>query len=269
MEIRLECSPPSTHTTMSQPTIVIIPGSFCVVSFYDAVIAGLRAAGYPVHGVELETVGRRDKAPTMYDDATAVASVVSRLADEGKDVVLVPHSYGGLVACEASKGLAKSVREREGKSGGIVRIVFTTAVVGAEGQSLNDVFGDGAAGLDFLRVEGDYMAMEPVGSAAVNFSDLPAEEGIAWASKMPNHATASFTDKLTYAAYKDIPVSYLFCEEDRCIPPKLQNEIIARMEAEMAGRKVDRHSLKTSHCPMASQPGKLVAVIREAIKDTV
>ncbi|KAJ6477810.1 hypothetical protein C8R47DRAFT_1288598 [Mycena vitilis] len=238
---------------MSKPAIVIIPGSFCLVSF---------TIPYPVHGVELETVGRRDKAPTMYDDAAAVASVVSRLTDGGKDVVLVPHSYGGLVACEASKGLAKTVREREGKLGGIVRIVFTTAVVGAEGQSLNDVFGDDAAGLDFLRVEGEYMAMEPVGSAAVNFSDLPAEEGIAWASKMPNHATASFADKLTYAAY-----SYLFCEEDKCIPPKLQNKIIAKMEAEMGGRKVARHSLKTSHCPMASQPGKLVAVIKEAIDD--
>ncbi|KAJ7673838.1 Alpha/beta hydrolase fold-1 [Mycena polygramma] len=254
---------------MSKPTIIIIPGSFAPLNLYDAVVSGLRAAGYPVHGVELETVGRRDKAPTLYDDAAAVASLVSRLADEGKDVVLAPHSYGGLVACEASKGLAKSVREKEGKQGGIVRIVFTTSVVGSEGESSKDVFGDQAAPLDFLSVEGEYMVMEPVGSAAVNFSDLPHEEGIAWTSKMPNHAAASFTHKITYAAYKDIPVSYVVCEEDKCIPPALQNGIIAKMEAEMGGREVDRYSLKTSHVPQASQPESVVAVIRKAVGETL
>jgi pimeloyl-ACP methyl ester carboxylesterase len=135
----------------AKPTIIIIPGSFCPIYPYAPIISELEAHGYPVHGIELETVGRREKAPSMYDDAAAVASLVSQLADEGKDVVLVPHSYGGIVACEASKGLAKSVREKEGKAGGIVRIVFVTAVVPSEGQCLQDVFGNQA--LDFITVE--------------------------------------------------------------------------------------------------------------------
>lgn len=129
-------------STATKPAIVIIPASFSPLSLYSAVITDLESHGYSVHGVELQTVGRREKAPSMYDDAAAVASVASKLAEEGKDVVLVAHSYGGLVACEASKGLAKSVREKEGKQGGIARIVFVAAVVPSEGQSLMDAMVD-------------------------------------------------------------------------------------------------------------------------------
>jgi pimeloyl-ACP methyl ester carboxylesterase len=138
-------------STTTKPSIIVIPGSFAPLAFWAPIIADLKAHGYDAHGIELETVGRRDKAPGLYDDAAKVAALASRLADEGRDVVLVPHSYGGIVACEASKGLAKSVREREGKPGGIVRIICVTAVVGLEGQSVKDIFADGE--LDFFRVE--------------------------------------------------------------------------------------------------------------------
>jgi pimeloyl-ACP methyl ester carboxylesterase len=136
----------------TKPTIIIIPGSFSPLFFYTPVIADLESHGYTVHGIELETVGRREKAPGMYDDAAAVAALVSRLADAGEDVVLVAHSYGGLVACEAAKGLAKSERAKDGKHGGIVRIVFMAAVVAAVGQCSKDVFGE-AVTLDYVRVE--------------------------------------------------------------------------------------------------------------------
>ncbi|KAJ6489966.1 hypothetical protein C8R45DRAFT_992258, partial [Mycena sanguinolenta] len=102
------------------PTIIVIPGSFSPLTAYLPIISGFEAHGYPVHGIELVTVGRRAGVmpPGMYDDAAKVAALAAQLADEGKDVVLVPHSYGGLVACEASKGLAKSVREGKGRQVG-------------------------------------------------------------------------------------------------------------------------------------------------------
>ncbi|KAF7358003.1 AB hydrolase-1 domain-containing protein [Mycena venus] len=250
----------------TKPTIIIIPGSFAPLYAYDSVISELESHGYSVHGIELETVGQRDKAPGLYDDAAKVATLASQLADEGKDVVLVPHSYGGLVACEASKGLAKSVREKEGKQGGIVRIVFVTAVVGLEGQSLIEVMGD--TKLDYIRIEGEYMVMDPAGCAPIVYSDLAPEEALSWAKQMPNHSAVSFGQKLTYAAYKDIPASYLFCEGDKCVTPELQNRIIAAMESEMGGRIVDRHSAKADHAVNISQPKTMVEVIRRATGDS-
>ncbi|KAF7360613.1 Alpha/beta-hydrolase [Mycena venus] len=204
----------------------------------------------------------------MYDDAAAVAALVSSLTDEDQDVVLVAHSYGGIVACEAAKGLAKTVRVKEGKAGGVVRIVFVTAVVANEGQSLKDVF-DATERLDFIRVEGEYMALDPAGCAPVNYSDLPPIEALSWASRMREHAAGSFLQNVTYAAYKDIPVSYLVCEEDKVVPSELQNRYIAKMESEMGEKRVDRHPVRAGHCINASQPETVATVIRRALGEKI
>lgn len=266
-------------STTTKPTIIVIPGSFSPLYAYNAIISELESHGYAVNGIELETVGRRDKAPGLYDDAAKVAAVASKLADEGKDVVLVPHSYGGLVACEAAKGLAKSVREKEGKQGGIVRIVFVTAVVGSEGQRLMK-----DAKLDYMRAEvsvlcswsvganevkGDYVVIDPAGCAPIVFSDLSPEDALSWATQMIDHSAVSFGQKVTYAAYKDIPASYLFCEADKCVTPEVQTKIIAAMESEMGGKTVDRYSVKAGHGINVSQPKAVVAVIRKALGDTM
>ncbi|KAJ6514170.1 Alpha/beta hydrolase fold-1 [Mycena vitilis] len=254
-------------STRTKPTIIIIPASFSPLLFYTPVIADLETHGYTVHGIELETVGRREKAPSMYDDAAKVASLACQLADEGKDVVLVAHSYGGLVACESARGLAKSAREKEGKKGGIVRIVLVSAVVPREGHTLaDDVFVNINA--DVEQIKDGYMVMDPANSAPINFSDLPPEEALSWASKMREHAAASFGETLTYGAYKDIPISYLLCELDKGVSLEVQNIIIAGMESEMGGRTVDRHPVQSGHCINVSQPKTMVAVIRKALGDT-
>ncbi|KAJ7645047.1 hypothetical protein DFH06DRAFT_1425698 [Mycena polygramma] len=194
----------------TKPTIIIIPASFSPVSLYTAVISDLEAHGYPVYRIELETVGRRKMAPTMYDDTAKVASMVTRLADEGKDVVLAPHSYGGVVACEASKGLAKSLREKEGKQGGIIRIVFVSAVVPQEGQLLMDVLAGKEVNSTNVELQGEYLVLDPARTAQASYSELAPEEALSWASRMREHAVAAMGQKITYAAYKDIPVSYYF-----------------------------------------------------------
>jgi hypothetical protein len=178
-----------------------------------------RRTDAPSKGSSPETVRRRDQALGLYDDAAKVAAIASKLTGEGKDLVLVPHSY---------VRWARPVRAlKAGKQGGIVRIVFVTAVVGKEGRSLLDVMGE--TRLDTLpsrcvrsiravsgpnvSSKGECMVMDPAGCAPVVFSDLPHEEGLTWASKMPTHSAISFGQKLTYAAYKEIPTSYLFCKQ--------------------------------------------------------
>jgi hypothetical protein len=70
---------------------------------------------------------------------------------------------------------------------------------------------------------------------------------------------------LTYAAYKDIPASYLFCEADKCVTPEVQNRIIAAMESEMGGKTVDRHSVKADHAINVTHPKAMALVIRAAL----
>ena len=55
---------------------------------------------------------------------------------------------------------------------------------------------------------------------------------------MGSHSSASLRDPLTYAGYKDVPVSYLICEKDMTIPTDSARDMIELIERE-GGNKVD------------------------------
>ena len=56
-------------------------------------------------------------------------------------MILVAHSYGGIPAGGAAYGLSKYAREKDGRKGGIVGLVYMSAFVVPEGLSLLDYFG--------------------------------------------------------------------------------------------------------------------------------
>jgi surfactin synthase thioesterase subunit len=134
----------------SKPTIVWIPGSFTLGSFYNDVAAKLRQIGYEtiVHGLPSASRRPPEKPATLYDDAEFYRNEAEKLAAQGKDVIFVGHSYGGMVASEAAKGVIKSERQTTGKQGGLVQIVYVTCVVPPVGKSLKDLGASEAAHLE-------------------------------------------------------------------------------------------------------------------------
>jgi alpha-beta hydrolase superfamily lysophospholipase len=129
----------------NKPSILLVPGSFALPEFYDPVFDIVRSKGYDIKGLHKPSVGlsagqpRPGPLPTMYDDAAHIAKEVEKLVDEGKDVILVPHSYGGVPASQSTKGLSKAERQQAGKPGGIVNIAYLTCLVPAIGQTAKDV----------------------------------------------------------------------------------------------------------------------------------
>ena len=121
----------------SQTTIVLIPGAFGVPEFYSNIIDPIAASGQGIRALHLPSVSSTGEGapPNMYDDAAFIAKEVEKLADEGRDVVLIPHSYGGAPATESTKGLSKAERTKQGKKGGIVRLAYMTCIVPAVGGS--------------------------------------------------------------------------------------------------------------------------------------
>ena len=77
---------------------------------------------------------------------------------------------------------------------------------------------------------------------------MSPEEGEAVVRDFAKHSATSFVNELTYAGYKDIPASYLVCEEDLIGPPEVQRAGIEMIE-QVSGRKVDVTSVKAGHCP--------------------
>lgn len=139
---------------MSSPTLVIVPGSYSSsLSYYDWIKHIQRL--YPtlpeplVYDLRSASSGPPLPPPTMYDDANYFAEKISEIADAGTDIVLFAHSYGGVVAREAVKGHSKEERAMQGRKGGVVRLVYLSAVIPAPGQSLSEIASD--LEFDFLQ----------------------------------------------------------------------------------------------------------------------
>ena len=120
---------------MSKPTILLATGSFALPSFYDKIAGSIRANGFEFIVPHLLTsgesagTGRATPPPSMQDDAKMLAEEITKLADQGKDVVLMAHSYGGVPASQCVKGLTKSERTAAGKKGGLVALAYMTCLV--------------------------------------------------------------------------------------------------------------------------------------------
>ncbi len=100
----------------------------------------------------------------------------------------------------------------------------------------------------------------PAFSASRMYDTWPEDRGVAWAKASPRHSALSFASPLTYAAYKDIPSSYIFCEQDGILPPVVQEHYINNIKI-ATGKEVDIHKLNTNHVPNLTATEDLAKVI--------
>jgi hypothetical protein len=75
----------------------------------------------------------------MYDDASVIAQEARNLADQGKDVILVGHSYSGVPMSQSTNGLGKEYRKAQGKPGGIVCLAYSVCLVPSIGESVSSL----------------------------------------------------------------------------------------------------------------------------------
>ncbi|KAH7310603.1 Alpha/beta hydrolase fold-1 [Stachybotrys elegans] len=245
------------------PTLVIVPGSFGPVSLYADFADTLLRHGVKSKIVDTPSVGRRPGlAPgTMSDDVDEIVRVVAPLLDQGLQVVLLTHSYGGIPGTQSLEKLSRKAREAQGKQGGVEKIVYLSSVVLQVGVCNLDLFGPNLP--TFVTLEDDYMHLDAEASAPLTFSDLPPEEALRLAKQMPDHSTSSFREKLTYAGYNDVDVYYIVCEEDKIIPPEGQQGMIQFLKS--TGKDVGVFSMKCGHCPVSSQPENLSKIITDIL----
>lgn len=140
---------------LTRPTIVLIPGSFCSAALlWDSVIDKLHNAGYDALAVELQTVSPPSTAPpkTMADDAVHIHGVIEALADDGKQVLVVMSSYGGIPGTQALKNLTYKERQEQGKEGGVTQLVYVSSLLVNEGENSDESFADFATPHEFFRV---------------------------------------------------------------------------------------------------------------------
>ncbi|KAF5580400.1 short-chain dehydrogenase reductase SDR [Fusarium pseudoanthophilum] len=160
------------------PHVVIVPASFAPPSLYSKLVRSLSQYALETTVIDLPSVGFRDtvSAASMEEDAGHIRKVTTKLADDGHEIILVMHSYGGICGTESTAGVSRTERQVSGKPGGIVRLVYISSPVPEIGGSVKTMMGDNMP--HFMKLEGDYLVAESKGCASVNFSDLPTSEAL-------------------------------------------------------------------------------------------
>jgi pimeloyl-ACP methyl ester carboxylesterase len=127
----------------SLPTIVLIPGAWHSPIHYELVTKKLQAAHYDVVSSTLPSLDPSNpNVTTVTTDSTFISEkLLAPLLTEGKDIVLVMHSYGGSPGSVAAHGQSKTERSSKGLEGGIVGIIFIAALLTPEGASLLTMVG--------------------------------------------------------------------------------------------------------------------------------
>ena len=192
--------------------------------------------GVDARAVELPTVG--NAAADLRTDVAVVRDAVGAVTGP---VVLVGHSYGGVVITDAAAGLDQ-----------VQRLVYVTGFVPDIGESLLDQITYGP--LEWIVPAGEGL----LGVAEDRAHDLfygdvePTVAAQAQARLLPQ-AAASFGQPVHNAAWRDVPSTYVVCSEDRCIPPSAQRE--------WSTRATETVELATSHSPFLARPAALADLL--------
>lgn len=122
----------------SKPVVVVVPTAWHSPQHYSLLFDLLQKAGYAVSAQPLPSVN--PATPVNVHVATDAEFVRHQqllpLLDQGKDVLLVMHGYGGCPGGMAAKGLSKKQRSAEGVQGGVVGLVFVAGFLLLEGESV-------------------------------------------------------------------------------------------------------------------------------------
>ncbi|KAK7926578.1 hypothetical protein PG985_003576 [Apiospora marii] len=275
----------TSQTPTAKPTIVFGPGAWHRARCFDTIRAALHSQGWETEAVEYPSVVEADKhaealrsgggdieakgLPGLDADADATRDVLRRLSDQGKEIVLVVHSYGGLVGANAlgapadanhpdgSKAAVEKYgiqhRKAAGQKGGVVMYVYLAAFVTPKGGSIYNMLGGNW--LPWMLPRGDVVvADKPVETF---YHDCPASVQQQCVADLCLQSKQVFLDSVAYEPWNDgVECAFYFCDEDKALPPPIQAQLAAQL-----GPDALTYHAQTSHSPFLSRVDEVCAFL--------
>lgn len=230
-----------SQTVRGVKNIVLVHGAFADGSSWSRIIPILHAKGFNVIAVQNPLI-------SLEEDVAATKRAIALM---NGPVLLVGHSYGGVVITEA------------GNDPKVAGLLYVCSLVPNDGQSVVDVisaFPPAPGSAEFKQDASDFLSLSSKGINTHFAQDLNAEDrNTIFVTQVPWAAKAT-TTKISKAAWKSKPSWFIIGTEDRMVTPEL-----ARAEAKMIEAKT--LELKSSHVPMMSMPAKVAAYIISAANE--
>lgn len=224
-------------------SIVLVHGGFVDGSGWQGVHHALTNDGYDVIVVQNPTL-------SLADD---VAVTKRAIAAAKHPVVLVGHSYGGVVITEA------------GNDPKVSSLAYIAAFAPDAGESVETLIANpppGAPVPPILPPQDGFLLLDNAKFADSFAADVVPSTARFMADSQVPWGVEALAGKVTVPAWKSKPSFYLVASDDRMIPPPAQ-----RAMAERAGAKVTETS--GSHAVYVSKPAEIARLIEQAAETSV
>ncbi|MGW1888512.1 alpha/beta hydrolase [Streptomyces sp. NPDC001970] len=218
--------------------VVLVHGGFVDGSGWQAVYNRLVHDGHSVSVVQNPTL-------SLEGDVAATRQVI---AEQDGPVVLVGHSYGGVVITEA------------GQDDKVAGLVYIAAFAPDKGESVSTLITNpepGAPVPPILPPRDGFLFLDRQQFPEAFAGDLPLEQARFMADSQVPWGVDALTGAVSQAAWRTKPSWYLVATDDRMIPPPAQ-----RAMAERAG--CTSVEVTGSHSVYLSQPDAVADLVRRA-----
>jgi pimeloyl-ACP methyl ester carboxylesterase len=229
-----------TGASSAVKNVVLVHGGFVDGSGWQGVYNALKKNGYAVTIVQNPTL-------SLADD---VAVTKRALATQNGPVILVGHSYGGVVITEA------------GNDPKVAGLVYIAAFAPDKGESVSSLIKDpppGAPVPPILPPQDGYLFLDKTKFAASFAADVGADAAQFMADSQVPWGVEALGGAVSQPAWKTKPSWYLVSTEDKMIPPDAQRAMSRR-----AGSTVVE--VKGSHAVYVSQPQSVASLIDKAAR---
>lgn len=242
----------TSHHSAPKPTVVLVHGAFADASGWTDVTRRLQREGYPV-------LAPANPLRGVDPDSAYLASVLQTVSGP---IVLVGHSYGGVVMTNAATGnpnvkalvYVAAFAPDQGDTVLALQTKFPGTKLGQEALDLRPYpLPDGTLSLDGY--------VKPAVFRDIFAGDLPESTTRVMATAQRPSDAHTPEQPSGVPAWKTIPSWYLVARNDNLIPAAAQ-----RFLAERAGAHTVE--VRASHVAMMSQPEATADLIRAAARST-
>lgn len=248
----------------SLPAIVLVHGAWHTPYHYATLLTRFADADFSTHCPQLPSSSGWAGA-TLADDVAVVRRTIEPLIAAGQQLVLIAHSYGGMVTSNASRGFSVRERQAQGLDGGIAHIVYLCSFMATAGESLQSITQSSGQDQSTMRVleDGQVEWLNPIPALYAELDQKRAEE---LASKLNPFCFAAALGVCEWQPWAVCPVTFLVCARDKIFSPDLQRKLVAN--ARNKGGKISEVTLDAEHSPFESMPDKVKEAVHHAWEES-
>lgn len=148
----------------------------------------------------------------------------------------------------------------------MAHLFFCCSFLISEGESLVSTFGDHSP---WYRLTDEGTGAWPLTPAETFYNDLPEDEVEAAVAMLRPFSIGCSSSRLTYAAWKEVPSTYLYCSRDQASPVEVQRMMVEEWAGKRFGVEMRTETVESGHSPFYLCPDQLAAAIRRAAGEDV